>query len=167
MTNYRIYIHAHHIGSLLEIHAENYFESRLQEFDETKAKTEPSWKIERRKKLFADVTDLLPPELRVKAEAKLVKAEAKLVKARDEWVKARDEWVKAGAEFDKARAEWVKAEAEFDKAGAEWVKALTDYGLDQLHTKLCLSRNPDCPWNGKTIFPEDRTSPAACHQRAN
>ena len=51
----------------------------------------------------------------------------------------------------KAEAEWDKAEAEWDKARDEWVKARDEWEpyLTKLHTELC----PQCPWDGRTIFP--------------
>ena len=149
--NYRVYRHAHHAGSLLEVHDAGYFELRLLEFDEIKTKKdgEPPWKIALRKKLFADVTDLLPPEL-AKAYAELDKARAEW----DKWGKAFDEIKAKRAELDKAFDEIKAKRAEWDKAYAELGKIMVDYGIDRLHTELCLSRNPDCPWDGKTIFPD-------------
>jgi hypothetical protein len=67
--------------------------------------------------------------------------------------KACAEWGKACAEWGKARAEWDKACAEWDKARAEWDKACADPKVLALHAKEC----PDCPWDGRTIFPEART----------
>ena len=55
--------------------------------------------------------------------------------------------------LDKACAEWGKARAELDKACAEWDKARADPKVLALHAKEC----PDCPWDGRTIFPEART----------
>ena len=69
-----------------------------------------------------------------------------------ELAKAGAEWVKAGAEWAKARAEWDKAGAEWDKAYAEWVKAIKHPSVLALHAKEC----PNCPWDGKTIFPKDK-----------
>ena len=40
-----------------------------------------------------------------------------------------------------------------DKARAEWDKARADPKVLALHAKEC----PDCPWDGRTIFPEART----------
>ena len=115
--NVRCFVHSHHAGSLFEWHADNnYYENRLKDFDEIKSQVEPPWKIALRKKLFRDITDLLPPELG-----------------------------KAGAELDKARAEW-------DKARAEWDKLVVEYGVGRLHDEVCKSVNPDCPWDGSSIF---------------
>ena len=51
----------------------------------------------------------------------------------------------------------VKAYSEWNKAYSEWNKALEalhaselDNALEALHAVEC----PDCPWNGRTIFPE-------------
>ena len=122
--NVRCFVHSHHAGSLFEWHTENYYyENRLKDFDEIKSQVEPPWKIALRKKLFRDITDLLPPE----------------------WDKARAEWAKAGAEWDKARAEWDKARAELDEL-------VVEHGVGRLHDEVCNSVNPDCPWDGSSIF---------------
>ena len=42
--------------------------------------------------------------------------------------------------------------SELDKAKAEWDKQLVAYGANRLHDEVCKTVNPDCPWNGKTIF---------------
>ena len=129
--NVRCFVHSHHAGSLFEWHTENYYyENRLKDFDEIKSQVEPPWKIALRKKLFRDITDLLPPE----------------------WDKARAELDKAGAELDKARAEWDKAGAEWDKAGAELDELVVEHGVGRLHDEVCNSVNPDCPWDGSSIF---------------
>ena len=171
--NVRCFVHSHHAGSLFEWHTENYYyENRLKDFDEIKSQVEPPWKIALRKKLFRDITDLLPPEWDkaraewAKAGAEWDKARAEWAKARAEWDKARAEWDKAGAEWDKARAEWAKAGAELAKARAEWAKAgaelakagaewdelVVEYGVGRLHDEVCKSVNPDCPWDGSSIF---------------
>src|SRR3989304_5456611 len=122
--NVRCFVHSHHAGSLFEWHTENnYYENRLKDFDEIKSQVEPPWKIALRKKLFRDITDLLPPE-----------------------------WAKARAELAKARAEWAKAGAELAKAGAEWDELVVEYGVGRLHDEVCKSVNPDCPWAGLNIF---------------
>ena len=150
--NVRCFVHSHHAGSLFEWHTENYYyENRLKDFDEIKSQVEPPWKIALRKKLFRDITDLLPPEL-AKAGAEWDKARAEWAKARAEWAKARAEWDKAGAEWAKARAEWDKAGAEWDKAGAELDELVVEHGVGRLHDEVCNSVNPDCPWDGSSIF---------------
>ena len=77
------------------------------------------------------------------------KARAELLKAGAAWEKAYVEWDKAGAKLDKAGAEFNKAHAEWGKARAEMLKALRHPSVLALHAKEC----PDCPWDGKTIFP--------------
>ena len=62
-----------------------------------------------------------------------------------------------------AEPAYVDARAAFNEAGNAWkeakrafVKALIIYSnkfkkeLEKLHTELC----PDCPWDGKTLFPD-------------
>jgi hypothetical protein len=58
---------------------------------------------------------------------------------------ARAEWNAASAEWDAAYAEWAKARAEWDTACADHMPEIL-----ALHVVEC----PDCPWDGKTIFPE-------------
>jgi len=69
-------------------------------------------------------------------------------------VKAGAKWDKAGAKWDKAWTEWVKAWTEWDKAVAEWDKAIdkNKQYLEKLHKELC----PDCPWDGHSIFKEEK-----------
>ncbi len=60
---------------------------------------------------------------------------------------------KAGAAYISARAARDKAEAACIKARAARVKAIKTHReeIEALHAKECL----DCPWDGKTIFPEE------------
>ena len=87
-----------------------------------------------------------------KAYGKRQRASVELPKARVEWRKADAEWRKAYAECRKADAEWDKAHAEYRKARVECEKAeaelLAAYNAN--HSVLC--KEPECPWNGKTIF---------------
>ena len=87
-----------------------------------------------------------------KADAAHLKAYAELQKADAAWRKAYAECRKARAECEKARAEYwkayvalQKARVECEKAEAEWLAA-----YNASHSVLC--KEPDCPWNGKTIF---------------
>jgi len=63
---------------------------------------------------------------------------------------------KVYADQEKAEADWQKAEAERKRTYAVWRKAYGDwekayYDLAILvHEKYC---QPECPWDGKTIFP--------------
>ena len=65
--------------------------------------------------------------------------------------KANAAWRKAIAARRKANT-WDKAIAALDKANAAWEKAYAAEApyFEQLHKELC----PDCPWDGKTIFPK-------------
>ncbi|MCC6311340.1 MAG: hypothetical protein IT345_10540 [Trueperaceae bacterium] len=66
-------------------------------------------------------------------------------------IKARAAYAKAGAAYVKAWAAYVKAGAALDKARAAYVKAgaASTSDLEALHA----IEHPDCPWNGRTIFP--------------
>ena len=75
------YRHAHHEnndGIFIEWHPAGYYEQRLQEIEEIKAREESADQILLRKHLFAEI----------KLPAK--------------WAKAGPKWAKAGAEWDKA-----------------------------------------------------------------
>ena len=61
---------------------------------------------------------------------------------------------KACAVWNKARAERDKACVEWTKARVEWTKACAQPSVLALHAKEC----PNCPWDGRTIFPEVRPS---------
>src|SRR3989344_4156682 len=72
--------------------------------------------------------------------------------------KLPQEVVKASQEYDKARQEYSKAARENDKAWQEYDKARQEYSkalnnnkelIEALHKAEC----PNCPWNGRTIFP--------------
>ena len=74
-----------------------------------------------------------------------------VVKAGQEYIKARQRYNKAGQENDKARQEYDKAAQEYNKAWQEYDKALNNNKelIEALHKAEC----PNCPWNGRTIFP--------------
>mgnify|MGYP001566264005 CR=1 FL=1 len=61
------------------------------------------------------------------------------------WGQAWAEWNRASAVADKARAELHRAEVELGRAEAEH-----RLELEALHTQEC----PNCPWDGRTIFPQ-------------
>ena len=88
----------------------------------------------------------------VKANAAWVKAAAARDKAVAAWDKAYAAWDKAAAARDKAVAARDKAVAAWDRAFAAWDKAAADNlpAIETLHRAEC---EPDCPWNGRTIFP--------------
>jgi hypothetical protein len=54
------------------------------------------------------------------------------------------------AKLDAARAKWGAARAKLDAARAKWDAARAERGLP--HSAFCTT--PDCPWDGKTIFPK-------------
>jgi hypothetical protein len=135
--------HIHH-DVLVEALTES-LGARIEFIKEYKRSSEVPTRLRRMKPVRGKL-----PEL-AKAYAELAKADAELVKARAEWDKAYAEWAKAGAELDKTGAEWDKAGAEWDKAGAEWDKAIKHPSVLALHAKEC----PNCPWDGKTIFPKE------------
>jgi hypothetical protein len=85
-----------------------------------------------------------------KASDERNKAWAEYDKAWAEYAKASDERAKARAEYDKAWAEYDKAWAEYNKALDSWYRSVKPGEVEALHAIEC----PNCPWNGKTIFPK-------------
>jgi tetratricopeptide (TPR) repeat protein len=79
-----------------------------------------------------------------KAWAAYHKAWAAYDKARAAYDKAWAACDKAGTACDKAGAAYDKALAACDKAGAAYAPA-----IEALHAQEC----PNCPWDGRTIFP--------------
>jgi exonuclease VII small subunit len=119
---------------------------------------------------------LLPPELAAAvaerdaawamwkaAQAKLNAAQEELNAAREELNAAWAEWESAWAEWESARAMWKAAQEELKAAWAEWESAQAEWESAQAkvdaaraksglpHSAFCAA--PDCPWNGRSIFP--------------
>ena len=157
------YWHIHH-KLILEFATEP-IENRIEYIRESKPRSE----IALRLKLLKPVKGKLPAALH-KAEAVLDKvlvaydkawvvldkAWADVDKARvaydKAWTAYSKAWAaynKAGEAYDKAREAYNKAEAAYDKAIADNLPAIM-----ALHDKEC----PNCPWDGKTIFPEEHTN---------
>ena len=59
----------------------------------------------------------------------------------------------ARAKYDAAWAKLSAARAEYDAVWAKYITARAKYApeIEALHRIEC----PDCPWNGKTIFPKE------------
>ena len=155
--------HIHH-EILVELLTEP-IEERLRCIDTEKAKCEPSWKIERRKRLLKPVMGPLSEKIEKanqeweKADKEGEKANQKRKKAYQKWAKADKEREKANQERMKTYQEWAKADKEWEKAYQkrkkayqEWEKVLGEHQveIEALHKVEC----PDCPWDGKTIFSE-------------
>ena|SRR5690242_15966225 len=135
-------LHCHHevLCEPLTEEAEN----RIAFILSSKAKHEQALRLH----LFRPVSDAKLRSLGKKYPM-VKKVDAEWQKADAELRKAYAEWRKADAERQKADAEWQKAYAEWQKADAEWQKA--DAGLAILvHPHVC----KNCPWDGKTIFPQ-------------
>lgn len=102
-------------------------------------KTKPLREQELRLRLFKLIPDeLLPPEL-----VKAWEAEGKAREVRD---KAWETWGIARKVRDKAYEAWGIAYEAWSMA-----YKVVDPQLEALHKELC----PNCPWNGKTIFPKE------------
>ena len=133
-------LHCHHeiIGETLRGDAEN----RITYIFTQKPEHERALRL----RLFRPVPE---KELKAYAERKQKAYAERKQKADAEWQKADAEWEKADAEWEKEDAEWKKADAKWKKAYAKWKKEDAALGI-LIHAHFC---TPDCPWNGKTIFP--------------
>ena len=122
-----------------------------------------------RLRLFQYVKGQLPQEV-VEAGKAYGEAGKAYNKARKAYVEARNayyatvkkvsnETLKAYNETSKAYNEAVRVYVETEKACDEarnaYAEVLAKHGpeVEALHAEEC----PDCPWDGKTIFPEDST----------
>ena len=94
----------------------------------------------------------------VKADAAYENASASATKAYDIHTKALsaaiafDAYTETLADYVKVFAVYEQARAACAKASITYIKALTTCAaqLEKLHKK----EHPNCPWNGKTIFPK-------------
>ena len=136
------YWHIHH-GRLIEFATEP-IENRIEYIRESKPKSE----IALRLKLLKPVQGKLPDDVH-KAWTVLDKARADVNKATADVDKAWTVLDKARVAYDKAREAYYKAGADVDKVIADNLPAIM-----ALHEKEC----PNCPWDGKTIFPEEHTN---------
>jgi len=145
MKKVRWYWHVHH--EVLVEPSENINER----IDYIKTR-KPSSEIQTRLQLLKEVKGKLPPALLSAGEAydKAWEAYDKAGKAYD---KAREAYSKIWEAYDKAWEAYDKAGKAYDKARKAYSKAREKYKpqVEALHAKEC----PDCPWNGKTIFPEE------------
>jgi len=113
---------------------------------------------ETRLRLFQPVKGTLPEEVMQVGEV-YGKAWEVWDKAWEAYGKARKAYRKAWIALDKKKQTYDQAEdirnkagEALDKAGEAFGKALSDNmpAIEKLHKEEC----PDCPWDGKTIFPE-------------
>jgi hypothetical protein len=141
------------------------FGKRERYIRETKAQDESSWDIRLRLRLFKPVKGKLPEavckahDALIKAREAANKAGSDLNKANAARHKANAARHKANAARQKADAAWERANTVYNKADAARHKALTKFNtiLQAHHTQILAlhaQECPNCPWNGKTIFPE-------------
>ncbi len=163
--------HIHH-DVLLEPLTEP-FETRVAYIKENKSEDEVPTRLRLMKPVRGGLPELLAVRAAwVKARAELDEAQAAWDQARASWGKACAAWGKARAELskaqaarDQARASWYKAQPALDQARASWGKACAAWGKAYAAWgKACaqpsvLALNaqecPACPWDGKTIFPQE------------
>lgn len=133
------YWHIHH-HILLETSPD--IEERIQYIKEYK----PSEEMETRLRLLKPVRGKLPQSF--------LKAWKECGRADEEVDRVREESRRAEEEVDRARLrkEYRGAWDEYYKAREEYVKAQEESKpeIEALHAEEC----KDCPWDGKTIFPE-------------
>ena len=127
----------------------------------------PKEEVETRLRLLKPIKALLPVDVVKTWEAydKAREAHDKAWEAYDKaweaYDKAWEAYVKAWEAYDKAREAYVKAREAGDKAWEAYDKAREAYNktlndhkdeIDALHREEC----PNCPWDGETIFPEEK-----------
>ena len=91
---------------------------------------------------------------------------------RETYVKAEETWSKIRKTCEQGSESWNKAKKTWDEAVLAFLEACKPYTLadiaylrasetcdkifiTQLHKRLC----PDCPWDGKTIWPKEKIFP--------
>ena len=135
--------HIHHdtLYELLEEPAENRWYYILA--------NKPQGEIETRLKLFRPMTSM--PSVLSKAHSDYCKAHSDYCEACSDYGKACSDYGKAHSNYGKAYSDYGKACSNYGKARSDWNNALEDNRkeLETLHKIEC----PNCPWNGKTIFP--------------
>ena len=143
-TKLKYYWHIHH-DTLCEYTYD--IKERIAFIKEAKPKSE----VRERLRLMTPVQhpDKLPLRFRRAASAS-TKARDDYNKAFDAFEKTFADHVKALTTYEKARNVYTKACAVFPKAYNTYVKALHMPQLEELHKE----EHPNCPWNGKTIFPK-------------
>ncbi len=92
--------------------------------------------------------------MRAKANTMWAKADTMWTESDTMWAKADTMRAKADTMRDEADAMWTESNTMRAKANTMWDEAILTFSseLDVIHTKLF----PDCPWDGKTMFPEKR-----------
>lgn len=115
------------------------YDERLESIKSHKPKEEQEVRI----KLLQPVLGKLPSKL-TKAGLAYDKARLAYIEARDAYDEARDAYIKTSAAYNKARDAFIKAKHAYINEMMNCRKA-----IEILHAKEC----PNCPWNGKTIFP--------------
>ena len=99
----------------------------------------PKEEVETRLRLLKPIKALLPVDV---------------VKTWEAYDKAREAHVKAWEAYVKAWEAYVKTWEAHVKAREAYNKTLNDHKdeIDALHREEC----PNCPWDGETIFPEEK-----------
>ncbi len=129
------------------------YQERVKYIKEHKPKNEQELRL---KLFFIVPDDKLPGKDSPEWEA-YNKAWEVYDKAREAYNKAWEAYDKAWEAYDKEREAYNKEWEAYDKAreayDKEWEAYFAKYKieLDKLHSELF----PDCPWNRKTIFPEN------------
>ena len=134
----QFYWHIHH-DVLLEV-ANEPIENRIAYIKSEKPKDE----IETRLRLLKPVKGELPKKL-IDARKAYVRALKVFDLAQEAYVQAREDYGQERKDYDLAQEAYVQAGEAPDQ---EW-KACKPQ-VEALHKIEC----PDCPWDGKTIFPK-------------
>ena len=90
-------------------------------------------------------------ELRLRLLKKVKgKLPAELIEAGQKYIEAWQKYIEAGPKYEEAEEAWQK----YDEAWQKYEAIIAKHSvyLNKLHAEEC----PDCPWDGKTIFPKSR-----------
>ncbi|MBU2177440.1 MAG: hypothetical protein KJ556_20300 [Gammaproteobacteria bacterium] len=126
----KIGLHVHH-GILLEPLTEP-IESRVEYIKQNKTAEEIELRLRLLRELTEEEVNQLPKEF---------------ISAWQKYNQALEKYNQAGQKYDQAWKKYGQAWKKYDLAREKYKPE-----LEAWHKKVCV---PDCPWNGKTIFPDE------------
>ncbi len=88
-----------------------------------------------------------------KLDASLKAACVKWDRACVKWDRAWVEWYQAQADFN--RIENVRSRAQVDRERARVDRDQVWVAWKRAYEPIFMAKHPDCPWDGKTLFPEE------------
>lgn len=113
--------------------------------------TKPTGEVETRLRLLRRVKGQLP-EVYIQAGEVYVHVGKVFDQAKEVCDQAEEACVQEGDTYNQARDVYVQAEEVYDHAGevCDQVGAAYEQEINELHRLEC----PNCPWDGRTIFPQ-------------